>query len=253
MRFAFKFAYDGRKFHGYARQPNLRTVEGEFLKVLTEYGFIQNPRVSFFRSASRTDKGVSAMGNVVAFNTSSSKEDIMDVLSNELTEVIVYGVKQVTPVFNPRYARYRWYRYYLVDQGLDVERILSVASFFTGEHDFSNFARVEEFRNPVRILDNIVFILQEGFLVIDFFAQSFLWQQVRRIVSVLEKIGKGKLEEKQVKTALSDPGEKFDFGLVSPVPLILKDVVYDFVFECDKVLFKKACNLEEQVVSSLLD
>lgn len=73
------------------------------------------------------------------------------------------GLNKLHPFFNPRYARYRWYRYYLVDQGLDVERILSVASFFTGKHDFSNFAKVEDFKNPVRISDNIVLLYRRIF------------------------------------------------------------------------------------------
>ena len=63
-----------------------------------------------------------------------------------------------------------------------------------------------------------------------------------------------KLEEKQVKAALSDPSEKFDFRIVfTRTTYFEKDMVYYFVFEWDKVLFKKACDLEEQVVSSLLD
>jgi len=252
MRFAFKFAYNGRSFYGYARQPGLKTVEGELLKVLMKQGFIENPRVSFFRSASRTDKGVSATGNVVTFNTDSCVENILECLSCELDDIIVYGFKKVKPIFNPRYARYRWYRYYLVDQGLDVEKILSAASFFTGEHDFSNFARVEKFRNPVRTLENIIFTKEKDFLIIDFYAQSFLWQQVRRIVSVFEKIGKGVLEEEQVKKALSQPDKRFDFSLSPPQPLILKDVIYDFAFEYDETLFKKIYDLEEKLVSSLL-
>ena len=40
MRIGLKFAYDGSKFHGYARQPNLRTIEGELIKALIKNGFI---------------------------------------------------------------------------------------------------------------------------------------------------------------------------------------------------------------------
>ena len=74
MRIAVKFAYDGRKFYGFARQPRLKTVEENILNILVENGFIKDPKESHFRSASRTDKGVSALGNVIAFNTDSSKE-----------------------------------------------------------------------------------------------------------------------------------------------------------------------------------
>ena len=42
MRIALKFAYDGRNFHGYARQPQLKTVEGEIIKALIKHGFIED-------------------------------------------------------------------------------------------------------------------------------------------------------------------------------------------------------------------
>ena len=80
MRLAFKFAYDGRKFSGYARQPNLQTIEGELIKTLIQHGFIKDTKQSHFRSASRTDKGVSALGNVIAFNTDCTKNIIIEEL-----------------------------------------------------------------------------------------------------------------------------------------------------------------------------
>ena len=40
MRIALKFAYNGQNFYGYARQPNLRTVEGEIIDLLVETGYI---------------------------------------------------------------------------------------------------------------------------------------------------------------------------------------------------------------------
>ena len=112
MRVAVKFAYDGKDFHGYARQPQLETVEGEIIKALIKHGFIEDTEDSSFRSASRTDKGVSALCNVVAFNTDASKRRILQELSEEFTDIIPYGTKDVDQDFYPRYARYRHYRYY---------------------------------------------------------------------------------------------------------------------------------------------
>ena len=42
MRIAVKFAYDGKKFYGYARQPNLKTIEGELLSTLVSHGIIND-------------------------------------------------------------------------------------------------------------------------------------------------------------------------------------------------------------------
>ena len=69
MRVALKIAYDGTRFHGYARQPNVRTVEGEILHSLRRAKLLDDPRAARFEGASRTDRGVSALGNVIAFDS----------------------------------------------------------------------------------------------------------------------------------------------------------------------------------------
>lgn len=239
MRIAVKFAYDGRKFYGYARQPKLRTIEGELIKTLLRHGFIKDTKKSCFRSASRTDKGVSALGNVIAFNTDCVKNTIINELNKDLSDIVVYATAGVESDFYPRYAKHRIYRYYLKRTGLELDKILSVAATFTGEHNFSNFARVEEFKDPVRIIDNIVVMEKDDFFVIDFYAQTFLWHQIRRIISAVEKVGKKKLGEERITEALDFPDKKIDFGIAPAEPLILKDIVYDFDFKYDKDYLKK--------------
>lgn len=243
MNIALKFAYDGRNFHGYARQPELRTVEGEIIKALVKNSFIEDTKQSCFRSASRTDKGVSALSNVVSFNTNCSKKNVLDSLSNEFEDIVFYGMKEVDSDFKPRYAKLRQYSYYLPSNNLDVEKIIQASSIFAGEHDFSNFARVEEHKNPIRNIENILFTEGREHLIIDFYAQTFLWQQIRRIVASLEKIGNGKLEKEQVLDALDKPEIKVDFGLAPAEPLVLKDIIYDFNFELDERLFIRAKEL----------
>ena len=253
MRLAIKFAYDGRKFQGYVRQPNLKTVEGELIKNLMQHGFIEDAKKSCFRSASRTDKGVSALGNVVAFNTDSSKEHIFQTLKSKLNDIFVYGIKIVEPGFYPRYAKWRIYRYYLKNDNFKLEEILSTAALFTGEHNFRNFARVEADKNPIRNVDNILVTEHEDFYIIDFYAQTFLWHQIRRVVSALEKVVSGKLEKGQIADALANPDKKVDFGLVTAEPLILKEVIYDFEFDCDEKLLSAKSDMERQIISSLLE
>ena len=251
MRIVIKFAYDGRKFYGYARQPNLKTVEGELVEALVKHNFLKDTKESVFRYASRTDKNVSALCNVVAFNTSNSEKQILDGLSNEFSSIIVYGIKVAGLEFNPRYAKMRQYRYYLPISDLNIEKIIVTSACFAGEHNFSNFARIESFKNPVRTIDNIIFTQKDDFLIIDFFAQTFLWHQIRRIISALIKVGNGKLEKAQIIEALANPDKKVDFGLASAEPLILKDIVYDFDLEYNESQFKKVKKLEKKIISSL--
>ena len=248
MRIALKFAYDGKKFNGYARQPQLKTVEGELLKCLIRNGFIEDTKESKFRSASRTDKSVSALANVVAFNSDSSKMQILNNLSNESESIIVYGIKDVDMEFNPRYAKLRHYRYYLNMDKLDIEKVITASACFTGQHNFSNFARVESFKDPVRSIDNILFTKNKDFLTIDFFAQTFLWHQIRRIISALIKIGNGKLEKQDIVESLANPEKIVDYGLVPAEPLILQDIIYDFEFEYDKNLVNQLNLFEKNLI-----
>lgn len=250
MLIAIKFAYDGRAFHGYARQPKLKTVEWEIINSLLKNNLIKDAKKSMFRSASRTDKGVSALGNVIAFNTEVTKKQIINDLFDENSSIIYYGIKEVKNDFYPRYAKLRQYRYYLNSNDLDFEKIINASDCFTGIHNFSNFAKLEPFKDPIRKIDNIVFDFEDDFMVIDFFAQTFLWNQIRRIISALIKIGNDKLEKKQIIEALKYPDKKIDFGLAPSEFLILKDIFYDFEFDVDKNQKKKADGLEKDIINS---
>ena len=221
MRVAIKFAYDGTIFHGYARQLKLKTVEGDLIKFLVKNGIIEDTKESIFRSASRTDKGVSALGNVLSFKTDKDITHIFEDL-NVYDDIVFYGIKQVDDDFYPRYANQRIYRYYFKDDEYDFEKIIQVLNLFIGTHDFSNFARIEEHKNPIRTIDNITVEKLNEFIIIDFYAQTYLWQQIRRIISAVQKVQHNKITHEMISLALNHPDEKVDFGLARPEPLILK-------------------------------
>jgi tRNA pseudouridine38-40 synthase len=145
----------------------------------------------------------------------------------------------------------RHYRYYLKKEKLDFDIILKTSASFTGEHDFSNFIRLESFRNPIRNIENIIFSHYHNYLVIDFYAQTFLWHQIRRIISALIKVGSGKIDKENIVKALELPDEEVDFGLAAPEPLVLMDIIYDFEFEYDKKQLKKIEKLEKSIIKSL--
>ena len=261
QRLAIKFAYDGRKFHGYARQPGLKTVEGTIIETLLNLDLIPNIKKSIFRSASRTDKGVSAIGNVIAFNTMLSSnsinndiknENILQKISDELKFIYIYGIKTVDPYFNPRHAKLRQYRYYLPKNNIDIDVIKSAIKLFIGKHDFSNFARIEAHRNPVRQINKIILKSEKNFFMIDFYAQNFLWHQIRRIISSIKQVGQGILKESQIAEALQNPDKKIDFGLAAAEPLLLVDVNYDFKFHYNPDLLNRAYALEENIKKNLL-
>lgn len=250
MRAALKFAYDGRKYHGYARQPQLDTVEGALIDCLKSKGYIKDPKSSLFRSASRTDKGVSALGNVIAFNT-DHLERLLENCNSELDNILCYGIKDVDADFYPRHARQRVYRYYLKNNNYDSDIIKSTVLLFEGTQDFSNFARIEPHRNPVRTIEKIVVNESDNYFIIDFYAQTYLWNQIRRIISAIEKLANEKITSDQIMEGFSNPNKSVDFGVARSEPLILMDITYDFSFKIDKYWKKKKNEIEQKLIDEI--
>lgn len=251
MRIALKFAYNGKRFSGYARQPGQRTIERTLLDLLADQGIVDDPRLSCFRTASRTDRGVSALGNVCAFHSTLCKEEVLSRVRQAEPDLFIYGVQEVDVDFYPRHAKRRVYRYYLRKTSLDIDKVLAAAGLFTGEHNFQNFARIEPLKNPIRSIDTIVLSENEDFFVLDFYAQTFLWNQIRRIVSAVKKAGEGSLSMDAIREALSHPERTVDFQVAPPEPLLLVDVVYDFSFEYVNGFEKNLQDFETGIISCL--
>ncbi|CAB49913.1 tRNA pseudouridine(38-40) synthase TruA [Pyrococcus abyssi] len=245
MRVAFKIAYDGTRFHGFQRQPNLRTVEGEIIKALNNSGIMY----SDFKSASRTDRGVSALGNVVAITTEDEKALNPMVLNARLEDVWILSAIEVPQDFHPRFwAKSKVYRYYLPSIGLEVEKVKECSQLFLGVHDFSAFSRVDG-RDTVRSIDRIEVFTLGPILIIEIEAKSFLWEMVRRIVKALELCGLGRLSCEEIKEMLEGKFEKSK--KVPPAPpegLLLVDIKYEGIeFPLnDKALKKFKREVEER-------
>ncbi|KPU63030.1 pseudouridine synthase [Thermococcus sp. EP1] len=240
MRIALKIAYDGTKFYGFQRQPGLRTVEGEVIRVLKKLGIIEDIREANFKGASRTDRGVSAFGNVIAFDTNRLDLTEPRILNHYLNDVWVLGNASVPEDFHPRFwAMSKVYRYYLFNEGIDLIKLKSCAELFIGEHDFSNFARLEEFKNPVRIVRRIDVVPRGKIIMIEIEGESFLWEMVRRIVTALKLCGMGILSEEEISFMLK---EKVDKKLppASPENLVLWEIKYENIeFKKDSYAIEK--------------
>jgi tRNA pseudouridine38-40 synthase len=263
MRYAFKFAYDGTGFTGSQRQPKQKTVEGEILSCLNFHHVIDDSKSARFQVASRTDSGVSALGNVLALNANFKKKDIMNILNSKLDNCWFYGVTQVDDKFNPRHAKLRWYRYHMLDDGkIDFDSIKKVAQCFKGEHDFRNFSN-PHVESTIRTIDSIEVTKIKNWIVIDVKAPGFLWNQVRRIVNACIRVGKDELDSTSVKDAMANPTNNQNFGLAPPEPLVLMDIKYDFEFDVDKQILEKTkqrilsawvnVRLKETLLSYLLE
>src|SRR6056297_1923774 len=63
---AFRVAYDGRPYHGFQRQPDVPTVENTLFDALAALG-VADGKPAGYAAAGRTDAGVSALAQTVAF------------------------------------------------------------------------------------------------------------------------------------------------------------------------------------------
>lgn len=237
-RAAVKTAYDGRLFAGSQRQPDLPTVEGEIIKTLKKINAIENERSSRFRAASRTDRGVSALGNVFAFDTEFRKDELLRAMNSVAKNIYFYAVAETPTNFSPRRAKARWYRYWLSKTGVDIDLMMKCARLFEGKHDFRNFCRYDG-RSTLRTISKIAVSECDNYIAIDFIARDFLWNMVRKIVQSMMMVASGRAVIDDVNRALG--GEIIDFGIAPAENLILMDVLYDVAFkaECPVTLARK--------------
>jgi tRNA pseudouridine38-40 synthase len=222
-RFRATVEYDGTEFAGYQVQPGARTVQGELEAALARlHGGTRQP----VDSAGRTDAGVHAEGQIVAFDYEGpfSVERLTTALNGTLPpDIAIRDVRPVQPGFQPRFAaRYREYRYriwtgpksplrertaYRVRAALDVEAMTRVAEAFVGRHDFRAFGGTDP--QPVRTVYALRVRRAGSAITIDVRADAFLRGMVRRLVAALIAVGDGRITEADVRAALGRPEPAF--------------------------------------------
>lgn len=226
MKYAIKIAYFGDNFFGSQFQPNFRTVAGEILKALKSFGI--DSKLSF---AGRTDAGVHALGQVVAFKSDLKITPRM--LNSELPEdIIAWASCEVPENFNPRKAKSRVYSYVFYNNNYDLSAIEEAVKLLHGTWDFSNFTK--GYRGGKRTIYEAKIIKSGDFLIFEIEGNAFTWNMVRCIVTALKLIGSGKDLEWFKK--MLNPTEHKERVQPSPASgLLLKDVKYEGInFEIDE-------------------
>ena len=244
MRYIVRTYYNGKNYHGYQRQPKLLTVEGKIINALAETGHIETAEKNQFRSASRTDRYVSAIGNVFAFN--SNKEIIIDQINAKCPKdrsIICWASGEAEEGFSPKYSKWKKYWYILSKAyvkkttNLTVDEIKTLCSFFVGEHDYRLFCKVDH-RDTNRKIYEISVKEKIDELVFEFIAPSFLWEQVRRIVAYILNYKRLSKELQKTKELLI-PQTRIDTLNLMPAPpnnLMLVEHHYEDIIwnKCDK-------------------
>jgi len=217
MRLALTVEYEGTNYHGFQYQVNTPTIQEELEKAITR----MTGHHSRVKGAGRTDAGVHALAQVVAFDTLSERDP--DVLVGALNhylpaDIAVKGAYTVAAGFDPRrWALSRTYRYtilnsqvpsplmrrtaMLVPQSLNVQKMNRAASFLVGQHDFANFSSPLDDRgaSTVRQIKQASVARAGDLVFFEVRANAFLPRQVRRMAGALLDIGRDRLKMNELK------------------------------------------------------
>jgi len=233
VRLAFRIGYLGDGYHGSQIQPDVKTVQGELIRVFRSLKWLDNSTTEHnLVLSSRTDAGVHVRlnGGVVTIDrelwNALTPRKMIRALDDRLPKDIAFlDVREVDEQWNPRMANYRVYRYRL--EGIEFwkypgEQFVDWLKMFEGTYDATNFARLEEGKNPMRtILSCTPWIVDGRTIGFEIKGEAFLWNQVRRTAMALHRMCIGDLEPNEILQAIRHPEIEVDFGVAPPDWLIL--------------------------------
>lgn len=249
MKFRATLAYDGTAFHGFQRQANARSVQGELEEALR----VIVGREVGVTGAGRTDTGVHATGQVAAFRMEwrHTAAELVRALNSRLpVDVAVLDAAECADDFHPRYsARSRTYEYaiaaatahpmlgrfaWLLAKAPDLDALREAAARLVGEADFAAFGSATSGETTVRRViraewraETVRWGLGEWLgLRFTIEANAFLFRMARRIVRLLVRVGFGELSAADVTGILESRDPQRVTGLAPAAGLCLVEVKY---------------------------
>lgn len=235
-------SYDGSRFFGsQVQESGTPTIMGRFEEALKSVGIFSTPAAS-----GRTDSGVHALCQPIAFDIPSYWENELDKLREHLNAKLAPYIKIkkidiVADDFHPRFhAKKRVYRYLVrigeptpfgadfitIVPSLDADAVSGAISLFEGEHDFSLFKKNgSEEKSSVRIMYKTFFYRHKDIYVFGFEANSFLRSQIRMMVGALFDISEGKTTALELREQI-DGVSRHTARVAPPNGLYLSKVIY---------------------------
>jgi tRNA pseudouridine38-40 synthase len=229
---AFRLAYDGTLYHGFQRQPDVPTVEGELFAALERLGIFDGThRPDGYAAAGRTDKGVSAVAQTVACECPDWLSP--RALNSELPVAIrSWASADAPPDFHATHdaARREYtYQYYLPEASSELAR--AALDSLAGPHDFHNLTPDEEGTRRTLETDLVV---DGSYFVITLKAEGFARQLVRRVVGLVGAVACGEREDIDRVLSTETLSGPDGVPVAPPEPLVLTDVQYpELRFEPD--------------------
>lgn len=245
VRYRAVVAYDGTGYQGFQIQAAAPTIQGELEAALarifgTAIGVI---------GAGRTDTGVHASGQVIAFDADwrHSDDALLKALNTRLPAAIAVQSIRQQPGFHPRSAAlsrtYRYdvaetavrqpllqYRTWQIPPSLHREAMQQAAGLLIGTHDFATFGTPPKGENTVRQVFASYWTEQAAdygaLLSYRIEATAFLQHMVRRIVAMIVTVGRGRMTLEAFETAFRSASLKHAKPPAPPQGLFLESVKY---------------------------
>ncbi|CAI4061008.1 hypothetical protein SKDZ_06G0640 [Saccharomyces kudriavzevii ZP591] len=248
---ALRFAYLGWNYNGLAIQKEytpLPTVEGIILEAMNKCKLVPSLVLQEYKFSrcGRTDKGVSAMNQVISLEVRSNltNEEQLDP-ANDCREISYVRVLnqllpddirisavclRPPPDFDARFSCvHRHYKYVFNGKNLNIDKMSKAASYFLGENDFRNFCKLDgskQITNFKRtMLSSKILPLSDTFYCFDLIGSAFLWHQVRCMMAILFLAGQ-ELEEPEMVLRLLDiekTPQRPIYDMADDIPLLLYD------------------------------
>ncbi|KAJ0182919.1 hypothetical protein K1T71_000895 [Dendrolimus kikuchii] len=256
----FKFLYFGWDYQGLAIQEDTnQTIEHHLFHALTKSCLIQSRETANYHRCGRTDKGVSAYGQVISITIRSKfppeQQSDPELLKTEmpyckiLNRLLPKEIRMVAwmPIpdgltnFSARFdCKQRKYKYYFPRSNLDLPAMRIACSKIIGSHDFRHLCKMDVGNGVVEFIRHInsAAILPVDdkdcdlptsmySLIIE--GNAFLWHQIRCIMGVLLLVGQG-LEKPEVFDQLLDVESnprKPQYNMALDIPLNLFHCEYE--------------------------
>ncbi|MFZ4815461.1 MAG: tRNA pseudouridine(38-40) synthase TruA [Phototrophicaceae bacterium] len=247
-RYRATISYDGTDFQGFQRQRSgVPTVQSALEVALAS---IVGEPVGVL-AAGRTDTGVHATGQVIAFDLNWRHEEraLMAALNANLPEsVAVVALQLAPPDFHPRFdAVSRQYQYTLVsarhrlpleqrtawvltNARLSISAMEASAERLLGRQDFAALGTPPQGESTVRTIWRAEFDAQDRddglWLTFTMEADAFLYRMVRRTVGMLVDVGRGQLSGKTFAALLASTQLAQGVTIAPPQGLVLTRVTY---------------------------
>ncbi|XLS28422.1 tRNA pseudouridine(38-40) synthase TruA [Flavobacteriaceae bacterium M23B6Z8] len=241
MRYFIEFAYNGRNYHGWQKQPNASSVQETLEKALS---LLLRNSISV-TGAGRTDAGVHARQMYAHFDFEEIPDT--DFLIKRLNALLPsdIAVRNVIAVAEDAHARFdaisRTYEYrvvnrkdpfldsfaYYIHQTTDIKLMNEAASVLFEYKDFQCFSKSNtDVKTYLCEIKEAVWTSNSDQLIFTITADRFLRNMVRAIVGTLLDVGLGKISKQDVKKIIESKNRSMAGVSVPAHALYLTGVAY---------------------------